>query len=368
VNATRWTTAIRNLLFLLMEVVATCQAQPSNAGKTVSLVEPFGQGRIPITFGGALQLTGAHVYGDVDRYIGTGWWLEQKTKNPSAKDDTLITALEVIDNATGIGVTYSLFRNPVYARYPEAPPPKRPESCRELDTNLMPIVIGQGRGVEQLKIDSQTTIGGRPLARASFIFKPKGSPNAPEKQVYGFYYNDPTCAKIRIVKSAYQPGDDLGINATLDAFSFEPNYTPTSQDYLLLGTLLYKVSKSYAAAAIYYQRALDTLPPETPLNARRVVVDQLSMSYGISGQIKQSRAVNEAAIKADPDYPLYYYNLACADADQGNADDAKLHLQQAFDRKSNTLPGEHLPDPTQDGSIRKLQINKAFWAFVQTLK
>ncbi|HXC97386.1 MAG TPA: hypothetical protein VNU92_16915 [Edaphobacter sp.] len=92
------------------------------------------------------------------------------------------------------------------------------------------------------------------------------------------------------------------------------------------------------------------------------------MSNGISGQIKQSRAVNESAIKADPDYPLYYYNLACADAEQGHAADAKLHLQQAFDRKANLIPGEKLPDPTKDDSILKLRKNKEFWAFVEALK
>ena len=95
----------------------------------------------------------------------------------------------------------------------------------------------------------------------------------------------------------------------------------------------------------------------------------IALSYGISGHIKQSRAVNDEAVsKVDPDYPLYYYNLACADAEQGHPADAKLHLQQAFDRKANTIPGEHLPEPTKDDSILKLKKNKEFWAFVETLK
>ena len=66
-------------------------------------------------------------------------------------------------------------------------------------------------------------------------------------------------------------------------------------------------------------------------------------------------------------YPLNYYNLACADAEQGRAADAKDHLQQAFDRKANTIQGEHLPDPTQDDSIQKLKKDTEFWAFVQSL-
>ena len=85
------------------------------------------------------------------------------------------------------------------------------------------------------------------------------------------------------------------------------------------------------------------------------------MSLGISGSIKESRAVLESAIKDDPDYPLNYYNLACADAEQGDATGAKVHLQQAFERKNNTLKGESLPDPTKDDSLLKLKKNKEFW-------
>ena len=88
----------------------------------------------------------------------------------------------------------------------------------------------------------------------------------------------------------------------------------------------------------------------------------------MSGRVQQARAYAERAIKLDPDYPLNYYNLACADAEEGNAADAKAHLQQAFDRKANVIPGETMPDPTKDDSILKLQNNKDFWAFVQTLK
>ena len=91
------------------------------------------------------------------------------------------------------------------------------------------------------------------------------------------------------------------------------------------------------------------------------------MSLGMSGDIKDSRAVAGKAIATDPDYPLNYYNLACADAEQGDATSAKLHLQQAFDRRANVLKGESMPDPTKDDSILKLKKNEAFWAFVLTL-
>ena len=88
---------------------------------------------------------------------------------------------------------------------------------------------------------------------------------------------------------------------------------------------------------------------------------------GMSGDLKDSRAVAEDAIAADPEYPVNYYNLACMDAEQGDAAGAKMHLQQAFDRRANVLKGESMPDPTKDDSILKLKKDKAFWAFVLTL-
>lgn len=85
------------------------------------------------------------------------------------------------------------------------------------------------------------------------------------------------------------------------------------------------------------------------------------MALGMSGNLKDSRAVNQAAIDKDPTYPLYYYNLACADAESGNPSDARPHLRQAFDRRANTVKGESFPDPTADDSLKKLSADKDFW-------
>ena len=91
------------------------------------------------------------------------------------------------------------------------------------------------------------------------------------------------------------------------------------------------------------------------------------MSLRMSGDLKNSSAVAEKAIVADPDYPINYYNLACADAERGDTSNARAHLQQAFDHRANLLKGESMPDPTKDDSILKLKKDKAFWAFVLTL-
>jgi tetratricopeptide (TPR) repeat protein len=262
-----------------------------------------------------------------------------------------------------IDVTYDLF--------PNATDSSSPELCRDnaLDAVIHHISPIPGYSdIQQIRKTEHAPVSGRPLAIASFFVATEDGTRVEQLNLLGISSSATACAEIRIAKSKFKPDDQSNMSAQLEAFVFEPDYKPSPQDYYNLGTIFYTVNKSYESAALYYQRALDTLPNNSALNTRRVVTDQLAMSYGLGGQIKESRAINEAAIKTDSAYPLYYYNLACADAQDGNANDAKLHLQQAFDRKANTLPGEHLPDPTQDDSILKLKKNKDFWAFVQTLK
>jgi tetratricopeptide (TPR) repeat protein len=77
------------------------------------------------------------------------------------------------------------------------------------------------------------------------------------------------------------------------------------------------------------------------------------MSYGIIGELKKAHALLDEAIGKDPDYPLNYYNLACAYAEEGDKARALADLQLAFDRKANILQGEQMPDPRADSSFQK---------------
>ena len=102
--------------------------------------------------------------------------------------------------------------------------------------------------------------------------------------------------------------------------------------------------------------------------ARRITTDQAGMSYGMSGQAKRARALFEKASSEDPAYPLYYYNLACADAEEKNLAAAQAHLEQAFARKGNMMPGEPMPVPTKDESFLPFKNNQEFWKFLERLE
>lgn len=314
--------------------------QQANARKPINLVMPTGTGRIVIPAQDDLQWQTINLFDAGTRPV-----------------------FQLKDTTSKVDISYVLFPNKTGSASPDI--------CRDDVLNAAIHGLSPMPGmsdIKQVKKADHTPVNGTPLATASFFVASMADAKVAQQNLFGISASSTTCAEIHISMTPYKPTDEPVMTAQLEAFTFEPDYIPSAQDYFTLGTIFYNVVRSYESAAFYYQRALDTLPTNTSLSTRRLITDQLSMSYGISGQLKQSREINETAIKTDPDYPFYYYNLACADAEQHKAPDAKLHLQQAFDRKANTLQGEKLPDPTQDDSILKLKKDKEFWAFVQTLK
>ena len=137
---------------------------------------------------------------------------------------------------------------------------------------------------------------------------------------------------------------------------------------IYLGQSLFR-QEHYADAAVYFQKARDLEKGGKELNTTqdRILTDQLVMSYGITGDLKKTRSLLDEAIRKDPEYPMNYYNLACAYAEQGDKAKALTSLQQAFDRKGNVLKGEQMPDPSADSSFQKFARDPEFLSLMRKL-
>jgi len=329
----------RVVLTLLLATPLFAQAHE----RELRVVLPHSQGGIPVHLGDGWGYDTFHLYNDSD----------------SPSEPVYRSVFQTSNKQSRLTASYILFLNDTAA--PTA------AGCR--DSVMKPLIEGMSKQakLKNIQQSTYTTTDGRQLLVASYLIAETQGMPVNEQNVFAFIGNDHLCAEFHISKDLYKPADDKPMNAELDLFRLDADYTPESSDYFFLATLLYDKEHAIAQAAVYYQPAFDLLPDTAPLTTRRVITDQLSMAYGISGDLKKSRAINEAAILKDPDYPFYYYNLACADAESGDATAAQTHLQQAYDRRANTLKGEHLPDPSKDDSFLKLKKDKAFWAFVQSL-
>jgi tetratricopeptide (TPR) repeat protein len=242
------------------------------------------------------------------------------------------------------------------------------EACRDLTLTLLLNRLHNEGAVYDMRQGFRSVNGGTTIVTTSFLIATTGVNPGSQRNVYAFAAGPHTCAELHLTRSDATPATDPAFQTELDHMQFDPEYSPTSQDFNAIASAFYETRRDFRTAAVYYRRALETLPfSTTALDQRRTLTDQLAMSYAVYGDIKNSYNVNEAAIQQDPDYPFYYYNLACIDAELHNPLDAKRHLQQAFDRRRFALPSEPLPDPVLDTSLQKLQSDRTFWNWLRTL-
>jgi hypothetical protein len=230
------------------------------------------------------------------------------------------------------------------------------------------VLAADRRDTPTLQITSTSQIareGGLPLALAAYTNK--GGDGKTLYSVRGFVATGDLCGDLEFYSSSPITSDDADLKAIFATYRLDPQYLAQFKDLLLYAQVLYQ-HQAYEAAAPLFEKALSKIPDDgSQQTMRRVVTDQAGMSYGISGNVAKARTIFEAAIANDPDYPMYYYNLACADAQEKKLADARTHLQQAFARKANMIPGETIPDPSQDDSFLPYRGDKDFWSFIESL-
>ena len=122
---------------------------------------------------------------------------------------------------------------------------------------------------------------------------------------------------------------------------------------IYLGQSLY-MQKKYAESVAPFEKARELEASGMKLNStqHRIVLDQLVIAYGIGGNLKKVYALLDDAIRQDPDYPLNYYNLACAFAEEGDKAKMLANLSTAFQHKDHIIKGEQMPDPRTDDSFQ----------------
>ena len=227
------------------------------------------------------------------------------------------------------------------------------------------------KGMEsKLKIVDVKTYELGPIAVAEYRVPEFNGAPVNQKSVHAYFASGDLWAEIHLSKTPFKPGDDKLFTAVLQNAKMDPGYVPTPNDYLQFGSATY-LQKDYKNAARYYQRTLDAEKQKRTLSKTmfQVLVDNLGMAYGISGDLEKSRAIFEYGISQDPDYPLFYYNMACYYGELGRRDEAIEQLRKAYARKANGIPGEGgIPDPLEDSSFTKFKSDRKFNDAVAEMK
>jgi len=95
----------------------------------------------------------------------------------------------------------------------------------------------------------------------------------------------------------------------------------------------------YSAAIGPYQQALDLEKKQPTLDQTltRVLIDNLGMAYGITGDLVKATEVFNYGVSKDPTYPMFYYNIACVYGEKHDMANVISYLQKAFANKAHAF-------------------------------
>jgi tetratricopeptide (TPR) repeat protein len=189
-----------------------------------------------------------------------------------------------------------------------------------------------------------------------------------QKNVLLCMFRDNVFVDAHISKVEYKPEDEKLFQDVAEHLQIREGIPRSSRDYWEAGSLHF-FSKKFQLAIPSYAKALE-LEKQSPQLEKKfwyVLIDNLGMAYGFTGDLQSAKATFEYGLSIDSAYPLFYYNLASTYAEKGEKEQAIAHLKQAFERRENILPDEKMPDPAADDSFQKLMKDKQFRKFVNSL-
>jgi tetratricopeptide (TPR) repeat protein len=188
-----------------------------------------------------------------------------------------------------------------------------------------------------------------------------------QENVFACQFYDGAYIDLHVSKINYTSADEPLLLDVLNSLRID-KMERSSTELFQQGSRFY-LQQDYKSAIKTYSQALELEKTDPKLNRPLwyVLIDNLGMSYGITGDLQKARETFEYGISRDATYPLFYYNLACTYAESNDAARAESYLKKAFDNKANVLPGETMPDPTRDDSFSKLMNNKEFRELAEAL-
>jgi len=194
----------------------------------------------------------------------------------------------------------------------------------------------------------------------------KGQP-VKQESLFACQFYDNTYIDLHVSKVNYIPADEPLFAAVLQSMHID-KVQRSSLELAAEGSRFY-IQHDYKGAIGRYSQALELekANPQLEKSLWYVLIDNLGMSYGITGDLHKAKETFDYGVSKDPTYPIFYYNLACTYAEMGDAMEAGNYLRKAFEYKANVLPSESMPDPRKDDSFKKLMKNKEFQTLVETL-
>jgi tetratricopeptide (TPR) repeat protein len=214
--------------------------------------------------------------------------------------------------------------------------------------------IRKGLNADGIKIEAMRTFAHGDFSLREYIVPEFRGQPVRQKNIFGYTTSGGLGLDFHISKTAYAPADDKFFDALINGVRLLRSYDPDSATEFAYGSVFY-LRQEWTRAALHYDRSLQLEKQQRTLSQTRwnVLVDNLGMAYGLSGELPKAKAVFEYGTRENPSYPMFHYNLACVAAESGDLDAALAQLKLAFQFKAYSNPGEGIPDPAKDDSFQR---------------
>ena len=193
-----------NKLLLLLALAAPLCAQ--STPDTFRLVTPTGPGSITI-----------HTAG--------GW----KIEHFALYDNSTRAVLLLQNPSLGFDASYILNNDPTFD-YSQ-------ERCKNDVLGPIVRVTLKNATLKNLQNATRSLPGSQTLDIASYLIVKNEGITLNQQNVFGFIAQAHTCAEIHLSHTHFKDGEEHLFDAALNAFSFDPGYTPTAADYALMASL-----------------------------------------------------------------------------------------------------------------------------------
>jgi tetratricopeptide (TPR) repeat protein len=220
-------------------------------------------------------------------------------------------------------------------------------------------------GVKRGKVESSERDGHARIEYTNESYK--GAP-VQQRNRHEYLAGGQVWVEVHMSKVKWTANDQGYFDEVLSHITLEPDYTATSADAWLYGSQLFQ-AQQFGGAAKVYSHALELEKRQPSLDPVKwhVLIDNLGMAYGITGDLKRAKEVFDYGISKDEKYPMFYYDLACVAGEQNDLEGTIKNLQLAFERRANVLPSEKMPDPMKDDSFQRFVKDKRFQDAVAAL-
>lgn len=242
------------------------------------------------------------------------------------------------------------------------------EECR---SSLQKRATGDG----QFKITNVRTrdISGFPVIE--FLIPEAQGIAVQQGNLFACMVNADVYIDIHLSKVQFQAKDESLFETVLKNTHIVPASAKTSppnaggaRQLFLDGSRAY-AKRDFASAIPAYQHAFDLEKKQRTLDQTmtRVLIDNLGMAYGITGDLGKASEIFNYGVSIDPLYPMFYYNIACVYGEKDDVENAISYLKKAFANKAHVIPGEKMPDPRTDDSFTRLMKNEDFAKAITSL-